>query len=301
MLPQIHPSRSRSERYLFELLIAVEVLLSFTLFGYIHIPPISITTAFIPILIAGCLLGPLESTVLGFVFGLSSMFKASAGYVQAFDQLFSPFRSGMPLQSLVLSVGTRTLFGLLTGLAFYAARKSRVPRLWYSVIAALSPTVHGLLVYAALGLLFAQQSDGLARASVVSQSDLLLAVFCVVIVEGCSLLWQSRPMRNFCTGIDRSSDNPLLERRLTHLLVLFGSFIMLLTVFSAVYFAQRCTYMLSSYGIAVSSDISIDTLHLQVQFLFAALALNALSALVMLMVYTINICPTRNISVSWMP
>lgn len=85
MHPPKHPDRSRSEHCLFELLIAVEVLLSFTLFGYIHLPPISITTAFIPIVVAGCLLGPLESTVLGLVFGLASP-------VQGFCRVCAGFR-----------------------------------------------------------------------------------------------------------------------------------------------------------------------------------------------------------------
>lgn len=49
---------SRYDRYIFSLLLALEILMSFTFLGYIHIPPISITYAFIPILAAGVLLGP---------------------------------------------------------------------------------------------------------------------------------------------------------------------------------------------------------------------------------------------------
>ena len=285
MHPQKRPGRSRSERCLFELLTAVEILLSFTLFGYIHLPPISITTAFIPILAAGCLLGPPESTILGLIFGLASLFKASAGYVQAFDKLFSPFQSGAPLQSLVLSVGTRALFGLLVGLAFSAARRSRVPRLWNGVIAALAPIVHGALVYGALGLLFPQRTAGLTGTSVFTQSDLLLAVLCVAVVEAACAVWHSRPVRSFCACIDSFSETPFLERRLTRLLALFGLFVMVLTVLSALYFAQRCIYMLGCYGINVSSGIATDTLHLQVQFLFAVLALNMMIVTVLLMVY----------------
>ena len=40
------------------------------------------------------------------------MWKASATYVMDFDQLFSPFLSGHPWESLFLSVGARALFGL---------------------------------------------------------------------------------------------------------------------------------------------------------------------------------------------
>lgn len=285
MHPQQRPSRSRSRLYFFVLLAAVEVLISFTLFGYIHIPPLSITTAFIPILVAGCLLGPLESTALGLVFGLASMFKASAGYVQDFDKLFSPIQSGAPLQSILLSVGTRALFGLLTGLAFCAARRAKASRFWYGVIAALLPAVHGGLVYGALGLLFPQSSTGLVRVSAFSQSDLVLAVLCVAIVEAAWALWQSPPVRSFCACIDQASDSPYLERRLIRPLLFFGAFIMLLTVLSAIYFSQRSVYMLGQYGLTVSSGIATDTLLLHLQFLFAALALNVMSVVVMLVVY----------------
>ena len=68
------------DKYIFGVLIALEVLMSFTFLGYIHIPPLSITTAYIPILIAGCLLGPVQSMTVGFVFGIASMYKASARY-----------------------------------------------------------------------------------------------------------------------------------------------------------------------------------------------------------------------------
>ena len=41
--------------------------------GYVHIEPISITFAYIPVLLAGCILDPLASTIVGTAFGLSSM------------------------------------------------------------------------------------------------------------------------------------------------------------------------------------------------------------------------------------
>lgn len=63
------------EKYVFVLLLAIELIMSFTFLGFIHIDPISLTTAYIPIVVAGCLLGPLESTLIGLVFGLASMYK----------------------------------------------------------------------------------------------------------------------------------------------------------------------------------------------------------------------------------
>ena len=83
--------------------------MSFTFLGYVHIPPISVTFAYIPILFAALLLGTWQSAAIGAVFGLASMYKSTAYYVLPADMLFSPFMSGNPVRSFVLSVGTRTL------------------------------------------------------------------------------------------------------------------------------------------------------------------------------------------------
>ena len=87
------------EHYIFSLLLAVEVIMSFTFLGYMHIPPISITTAYIPIVIIACLFGPAESSLAGLLFGLGSLYKASATYVMPADAVF--LRSGVifPLEA----------------------------------------------------------------------------------------------------------------------------------------------------------------------------------------------------------
>ena len=79
---------------LFLILIAIELLMSFSFLGYFHVEPISITFAYIPVLLAGCLLGPGASAALGCVFGLASMWKASAPYVAAGDRIFLPYSAG---------------------------------------------------------------------------------------------------------------------------------------------------------------------------------------------------------------
>lgn len=99
--------------------------MSFTFLGYVHIPPISITTAYIPIIITACLFGPAEASLAGLLFGLGSLYKASATYVMPADAVFSPFRSDFPIGSILLSVGTRVLFGFLLGCLFQLARKSK--------------------------------------------------------------------------------------------------------------------------------------------------------------------------------
>lgn len=98
------------ERYVFGLLLAIELIMAFTFLGFLHIDPISITTAYIPIVVTACVLGPVESTLIGLVFGLASMYKASALYVVSVDRIFSPLHSSNPIGSVMLSVGSRVLF-----------------------------------------------------------------------------------------------------------------------------------------------------------------------------------------------
>ena len=142
------------EHYIFSLLLAVEVIMSFTFLGYVHIPPISITTAYIPIIITACLFGPAEASLAGLLFGLGSLYKASAAYVMPADAVFSPFRSDFPIGSILLSVGTRVLFGFLLGCLFHLARKSKRKNLCKLLITIAAPKLHALLVYTAMGLLF---------------------------------------------------------------------------------------------------------------------------------------------------
>lgn len=131
--------------------------MSFSFLGYLHVEPISITFAYIPVLLAGALIGLPEAVVLGAVFGLASMWKAGASYVMPFDQLFSPFMSGRPLESLLLSVGARMLFGLLTGLLYLAARRLKYTGVWIFLVSFLGKWIHSVLVYSVLGLFFRKQ------------------------------------------------------------------------------------------------------------------------------------------------
>lgn len=177
---------SRWDRYLFAALTALEFLMSFTFLGYIHIEPISITIAYLPILIAGCFLGVGASTAMGFFFGLSSLYKATAYYVMPLDKVFSPFLSGSPLGSLVLSIGMRALFGFLIGALFAAGKRTRHPRVCLGLISLFAPKLHSLLVYAAMGSAVPRTGGGASPPPSASAS----ATYC----WRCSARWSS----SFC-------------------------------------------------------------------------------------------------------
>lgn len=261
------------ERYAFIALLAMEVLMSFTFLGYIHIPPVSITLAYIPVVAAGCLFGTGEATLTGLVFGLASMYKASANYVMPSDQIFSPVHGSHPVESILLSIGTRVLFGALVGLAFAQARRAKHFTLWRVVISLLAPKLHAVLVVAAMVQFFPEQGEAILQASSVKLSDLPQSLLCVLLVE---LLWSAlhcEKAQRFQACIDRSSENPYVRRELAVYLRWFIALLLGLSLIAAVYFSQRAVYMLGQHHIAVSDGIGSDLLHLQIQFVAATMSL----------------------------
>mgnify|MGYP002578636144 FL=1 len=135
-------------------MIAVEFFMSFSFIGYVHIAPIFLTFVYIPVMVAGCILGPKNSTIVGAVFGIASMWKASAFYVAAGDAIFSPVMSEKPFASILLSVGSRALFGLIIGLLYRVAKNSCHPIAGILLVSTVGRTIHTVLVYSFMQLLF---------------------------------------------------------------------------------------------------------------------------------------------------
>ena len=276
---------SSFDRYCFCVFLAIEVLMSFTFLGYIHFPPISITLGYLPIIAAACLFGPVQSTLTGLVFGLGSMYKATATYVMPMDMVFSPFRSTEPLASLLLSVGTRVLLGLLVGLAFAAVKKSRYFRLWLCLLTVLAIRLHVFLVYGALGILFPQFHRDYRLAFVLDYRDLLSAIVCMLLVSLAWELYNSRLVQKLKLYIDRSSVTSFIENSLQQRALCFFAVGLTLTIIAAAYFTQRTVYMLEQHGIMVESNIAGDLLHLQLQFVMAILALNFILMVLLVCAY----------------
>lgn len=278
-------NRPRFDKYGFGILIAVELLMSFTFLGYVHIPPISITMAYIPTIIAGCLFGPLESTIAGLVFGLGSMYKASAFYVMHDDMIFSPFQSGFPLESILLSVGTRTLFGFTVGILFALAKKSRHSRILNAVIAVAAPRIHALFVFSAMGILFPETGYSASSALKFNINDLVICVICVVCVEFIPMIYYGGRLKNFRDAVNQSAKNLYSSGRIGFVLFVVGAFVVLMSVFSTLYFTQRASYMMNAHGLETSELVLSDLLHLQMQFLISMLALNFILILRINIVY----------------
>lgn len=278
-------NKSCFERYVLEMLIALELLMSFTFLGYIHIPPISITFAYIPILIAACILGPAESTVVGFVFGAGSMFKASASYVMPADMIFSPFLSGNPVGSLMLSVGSRTLFGLVIGLMFKVVKRYKYKQIGFGIIAAASSVIHAFFVYSAMGIFFPSYGYRSSNALGVGLKDILVSILCIIVVEGVYYVYNSKLVTGIHKCIDNVSTNLEEGKKTSWIIFAFELVMVIFAIFAAMYFSQRAIFMLEKHQVMLTNNIENDLLHLHIQFLIAMVSLNHVAVLLIICVY----------------
>ena len=274
--------KSSFDTYAFIILIAFEFLMSFTFLGYVHIPPISVTFAYIPILIAACVLDTSSATVLGAAFGLASLYKSTAFYAMQADVLFSPFMSGNLWGSLVLSVGSRTLFGYLAGVVYGFAKRQKHKRLCVGIVSAFSPLIHGLIVMAAMAVCFPGGTGAYFHLHYLFVSNMVSAVICVVIVEFVWRLYNSKTIGAVKSAVDRSKQIPYNEygkRRI--LIAVFTVFVFSMTGVATLYFSERMSNVLVVHSVAVSPKISFDLVQLQVQFMMAVLSLNVISIVVL--------------------
>ena len=276
---------SSFDRGSFCILLVVEVLMSFTFLGYFHFPPISFTIAYLPVIIAACLFGPRQAVLTGIVFGLGSLYKASASYVMPLDMVFSPFNSSEPLASLFLSVGTRALFGLFAGLAFDAVRGCKRFRSWMCLLTLLSIRLHSFLVCGAMGILFPQFNVTYATSFKLDKYDFCAALVVLFIVPCVWELYHSKKIEQLKTYIDRCSTATYVQRLLRKRVLSFFTVAVTMTLITAAYFSQRTAFMLDKHGVEISAHISGDLLHLQFMFVMAILALDFILMIVALWAY----------------
>ena len=271
-----------SSRYLLYCLIAVELFMSFSSVGYIHIEPISLTFVYIPVLIAGCLLGTKESIAVAAVFGLASMWKASAFYIGDADSVFSPFMSGKPLQSILLSVGSRAFFGLLTGLLYKAVRRAAHPLPGIIIVSSLGRTMHAFCVYLFMQLLFPE--TGMTVADTVSDLKRWDYIPTVLIIDGimifCYLFRKTELCGKFVERIrrvDRINSEVEHGRRIIAFVLVI---VLLASASVVVYFIDRIGSVMDYYGFSLSDQISYDLTHLQIQLMLGMIALSVIVILV---------------------
>ena len=248
------------EKYVFVLLLAIELIMSFTFLGFIHIDPISLTTAYIPIVVAGCLLGPLESTLIGLVFGLASMYKASALYVVSDDKIFLPLYSGNPIGSILLSVGSRVLFGFVIGYLFSLIKGRKYEKIGIWILSLISQWIHAFLVFIVMGACFPQLGYTGMSTFHMGINDALIALCCLFWVEVAYKIYHKERIQKYKDAVNQSLDDPYLSSKIVAISSGIGFLIICIAIFSTGYFANRSTYMLKQHRVHVTRTIEIDSL-----------------------------------------
>ena len=157
--------------------VAIEILMAVTPIGYIPVGAINITTMHLPVILSGIVLGPVIGALTGFVFGMTSMLKATfAPNITSF--CFSPFITvgGVSgnFASILIAFGPRILLGVLSFYIYRAIRKTKKSRVISAGISAgVNTLIHTLGVMGLIWLFFGQQY---ASAAGITVGAVILAV-----------------------------------------------------------------------------------------------------------------------------
>lgn len=141
------------------LMIGIIIVMGFTPLGFIRIPPIAITMLHIPVIVGSIVMGSGCGAVLGFTFGVVSMWNATINPLPppALSWMLSPFASGYPLLSVVLCFVPRIILGILPALLLKLfSRKKTAGRFAIGASAGISTLAHTFIF---LGLINIFPSD----------------------------------------------------------------------------------------------------------------------------------------------
>ena len=133
------------------LLTAIMFIMAFTPLGYLKTPVLSITFMTVPVIIAAVLLSPVDSAIVGGIFGLTSFIQAVSGASALTGALFQ-LNSWL---TAILCFVPRILEGWLGGLVFRALRKiDKTKLISYAVTSLAVPLMNTLFFMSTLFLLF---------------------------------------------------------------------------------------------------------------------------------------------------
>lgn len=168
------------------LLGAIMLVLSFTPLGYIPLPFMRATTMHIPVIVGACLFGPKVGALLGGLFGVTSVIKATLEpNIMSF--VFTPFYQFNPQfagswSSLIVAILPRILIGVVAALVFEAMVKfTRGDGFSFAVAGLVGSLTNTIGVMGLIYLLFGEQY---AAASGMNPSLLLSAILGVVGTNG---------------------------------------------------------------------------------------------------------------------
>ena len=138
------------------MLVSIELVLGVTPLGFIAIPPVSITTMHIPVIIGAIMLGPFAGGVLGLTFGLISMYLAITNPgLSPINLLFSPFASGAPLYSIIMCIVPRVLLGIIPAYIHqFLNHFIKIQSIIIAISAGIGTICHTILVLGCMAVFF---------------------------------------------------------------------------------------------------------------------------------------------------
>jgi len=255
-------------------LVAVEIMLSFSPFGFILIKPVSLTTSHIAVMLGAMWAGPVGGGILGLVFGLCSMWKAEATAVNAVDIIFAPFRHGTLIDSLMLSVGSRTLYGIIAGLLFVVLFKlaKKYSVYFLPLMAVVFDRLHSALVYHYMDTLF--QVKGISALGSLDRlfrpSTIVVCVFAAVVLVAFYYFLQSKAAEDYYKTWIKIYESNVKE----HEVKVFHFIIIVLFIISLMYhITTRTTLIYTIEKVHLSAEGNIRFVHVLAQYLLAVLAM----------------------------
>ena len=136
------------------MLFALQVLMCFTVLGFIQIPPVSITLMHVPVMVGGILIGVKAGVFLGASFGVLSIIRATFAAAGPIDVMFNPFLSGSPVASIAMAILPRIALGVVVAVVFIWMKKHMTLGKAIIVATAIASLVHSLIVLSMLSILF---------------------------------------------------------------------------------------------------------------------------------------------------
>ena len=140
--------------------VAIEVIMAVTPIGFIPVGAINITTMHLPVILAGIVLGPIYGALMGFVFGMTSMLRAT--FIPGITSFcFSPFITVGGISgnfwSAFIALVPRMTLGCLSFYIYRAVRKLKKSRITAAAVSAgLNTLIHTLFVMGSIWLFFGE-------------------------------------------------------------------------------------------------------------------------------------------------
>lgn len=265
----------RFKQRAFYVLLAFELIMSYSLMGYMEQEPITVTMMHLPVLIGARYLGTKESTILGAIFGVTSMWKASTYRVASVDYCFSPFLSKKPIESIILSIVTRILYGLITGLIFERVNKKKRTPFFLWLIAMICFGIHGMLVTVSMLLFF---PEIIVQVTDFRQGQLTILILVTYVIPATvtiilDYIFSLPYVKQLIAEAQEVMTNPKKPRGQREIAIHLSVCVVIVMVLLLGYVYSRTIIILGNGGIRLSQAIKNHIFQLHIQLFVSVLAL----------------------------